>query len=683
MPVTSLHATNVKGMEFRETLSGRDIYIGENGIGKSARLQAFMFGVQGHLPTPFKKGLADTFQIASGEGMTVNIETDEMFSFSRQIRRKTTEHKDGTRSYSFKSSCSIFPDTGTKTNKERETKISAVMGDFAIMFDLDEFMVMSDAKKREFVFALSSPESYGWTFDRVFDELCSALGHNSQVEFDDKFSVADNVSSLLAETAAKLRDARAVFRDKQKVKAEVIEMRQRAVQEATGDISDVRAELKGLREKRSEYDKEIARADEIRRQHVSLRERSTELEETWKELSSVKLEGLKEIDHNIDGTEHSIELGEKTIEDQEKKISEIRARMENSQILLHRQREELARIDQRQAVRDQINIIDAKGCPLMGDQCKSDLSAYRGELEKKWVAIDGTVKSMREKRDAIAEEHKAAMSELGAEMEAQKLEKKVLKSTKAELKKLAGQQKSIQKDHDRHAAAKAAAGKEDEIVQKLRSDLGAIIDTGMAVKAVAGIFDQIDELEGKERKAQEVKNVMANFDQANIAAAEAEEEVEHLDKLHKALGAEGIQAAILKDVVGPLAETVNGLLAKIPSSDDEEYSIEFELYDMNGKDTFEINWPRENGGVRYNTLSGGQQILFGAALMVALILQADPPHKSMCIEAAELDAENFFNLLKALDAIAGDLDNILIATCSDKVIEERNSIEEWNVIHLE
>ncbi len=666
MPVTSLRADNVKGMTFQEALTGRDIYVGENGVGKSARLQAFMFGIQGHLPSPFKKGLGDTFQIASGDVMSVSIETDEMFSFSRQIRRKTTNHKDGSRSYSYTSACSLFPDPGTKTNKDREQKISSVMGGFAIMFDLDEFMSMSDTKKREFVFALSSPESYGWTLSRVFDELCDALGHRAEVKFDAKISVADNVSAILGETSKKLSDARAVYKDKQKVMKEVIEMRQRATQEAVGDIAEIRGKLKDLREKRSEYDKEIAKADEIKRQHESLKLRSEAMERTWEELSSVKLESLKEIDHSIDGTEHAIELGEKSIEDQEKKISEIRARMDNSQILLHRQREEIARIDQRQAVRDQINIIDAKGCPLMGDQCKSDLSAYRGELEKKWVAIDGTVKAMREKRDEIAEEYKAAMSDLGAETEEEKLEKKALKSIKADLKKINNGRKSIQKDHDRHAAAKAAAVKEDEIVQHLRSDLGAIIDTGMAIKAVAGIFDQIDELEGKERKAQEVKNVMANFDQANIAAAEAEEEVETLTKLHKALGAEGIQSKILKDVIGPLADTVNGLLQNVW----EHYKVEFELYDMNEKETFEIIWPRGNSRVSYNTLSGGQKILFGAALMIALIIQADPPHKSMCIEAAELDADNFFRLIDALDKIAGGIDNILVATCNDKVTSQ-------------
>ncbi len=682
MPVTGLRADNVKGMTFQETLTGRDIYVGENGVGKSARLQAFVFGIQGYLPSPFKKGLGDTFQIASGDAMSVSIETDEMFSFSRQIRRKTTNHKDGTKSYSYTSACSIFPDQGTKTNKDRERRISQAMGGFAVMFDLDEFMSMSDTKKREFVFSLSSPESYGWDRSRIYEELCESLGHAAPIEWNDKISVAENISALLEETSKKLSDARAVYKDKQKVKVEVIEMRQRATQEAVGDIAEIRGNLKSLREKRSEYDQEIARADEVGRQHESLKKRIADLDDTRKRLDASVLPDLEEAKKDHANSEELLEKSEKALEDMEKKAEEIRYKMENSQILLHRQREEIARIDQRQAIRDQINIIDAKGCPLMGDQCKSDLSEYRGELEKKWVAVDGTVMAMRKKRDEIAGKHKAEVMEMGAEMELAKQKKQMVRSNKAEIKKLSANLKSIREDHDSNRSAKEAAGKQDEIIRDLRSNLGSIMDTSMANKARQGVLDQISELEGRERKAQEIKNVMANFDQANIAAAEAEEEVETLTKLRKALGSDGIQADILKDVIGPLADTVNGLLSQVVPG--EKYSVEFELYDMNGKDTFEIIWPRKIGRVSYNTLSGGQQILFGAALMIALILQADPPLKAMCIEAAELDAENFFSLLDALDEIAGGIDNILIATCNDKVIEKKDTVaDKWEVVHLD
>ncbi|KKN70469.1 hypothetical protein LCGC14_0430470 [marine sediment metagenome] len=682
MPVTGLRADNVKGMTFQETLTGRDIYVGENGVGKSARLQAFVFGIQGYLPSPFKKGLGDTFQIASGDAMSVSIETDEMFSFSRQIRRKTTNHKDGTKSYSYTSACSIFPDQGTKTNKDRERRISQAMGGFAVMFDLDEFMSMSDTKKREFVFSLSSPESYGWDRSRIYEELCESLGHAAPIEWNDKIPVAENISSLLEETSKKLSDARAVYKDKQKVKVEVIEMRQRATQEAVGDIAEIRGTLKSLREKRSEYDKEIAKAEEIKRQHDSLRDRISKLDKSRSTLDEGTLPDLGEAEKKVSDGNKGISMSEELAEDEEEKLDGYRSQLSETQEILSNTKEQLARIDQRQAIRDQINIISAKGCPLMGDQCESDLSAYKGSLEEKWQGVDDEVKILREKRDGIQADCKQIEEWAAASSKRLKNHKGCLKEWRKAVKGADKELVEVKNCHNARELDQLAVESEEELIQDVRSNLGAIVDTGMAVKAVAGIMDQISELEEKEKKAQEIKNVMANFDQANIAAAEAEEEVETLAKLRKALGSDGIQAEILKDVIGPLADTVNGLLSQVVPG--EKYSVEFELYDMNGKDTFEIIWPRKIGRVSYNTLSGGQQILFGAALMIALILQADPPLKAMCIEAAELDAENFFSLLDALDEIAGGIDNILIATCNDKVIEKKDTVaDKWEVVHLD
>ena len=136
------------------------------------------------------------------------------------------------------------------------------------------------------------------------------------------------------------------------------------------------------------------------------------------------------------------------------------------------------------------------------------------------------------------------------------------------------------------------------------------------------------------------------------------------------------------DVIGPMTESVNGLLAKIPSIDGTPYVAEFKLFDMNGNPTFEIVRACNDQDISYNALSGGQQVLFGTAIMTALVLMENPPVKAVCIEAAELDLRNFQNLIEALDVIGKDLDNIMIASCNDKVQEWASSLEDWNVCNL-
>lgn len=690
--IVSIQATNIKGQKIAETLIGRDIWLGENGVGKSARLQAFMFGVQGFLPTPFKKMLADTFQIASGDVMAVNLQTDNGFGFGRTIRQKETKHQNGDVSYSYKSSASVFPDEGEKSDTAREKRIAAAMGNFSIMFDLDEFMGRSDAKKRELVFELSSPESYGWDKTVVRAELTGILGQKAAMGWNPKLSVAANVAQALSATHKDLTDAKAIKRSKDSAKAEIIEIRQKMMEEAIDSVAEIQEKLKELRDRKSELDAEIAKAQEIKKQHRNFQHQKTALEAARKHLANYNRRDLVRLEEDAHGATNKLINCEVQIEEAEKKIEALHRLINEKNQRLASAREDILRIDRRQHIRETINLIDKKGCPLMGDKCQSDLSEYRKTLEAEWEKIDSEVRFARASRDSIQVEYDGLFKTMEGKTWSLKELKKFLKEVRIEVRAKEDQLKNAQRFEAEHESELKVLQKEEEIIQSARASLGSIVDVSMAEKARAGIVEQINGLESEAKKAQEVKNVMANFDKANIAALEAEERVAELTTLHEALGPKGVQAKILADVVGPLTGIVNGLLEKIPSIEDEPYSVEFQLHDLNGKEVFGIYWPRKAGNVHYNTLSGGQQILFGAALMVALIMQANPPHKSMCIEAAELTAGNFYNLLKALDLIAGNIDNILVASCSDKVIAdnsmkeafpEGNPFEKWNVVHLE
>lgn len=690
--ITSIQATNVKGQTISEPLTGRDIWLGENGVGKSARLQAFMFGVQGFLPTPFKKQISDTFQIASGDVMAVNLQTDNGFGFGRTIRQKETKHQNGDVTFSYKSSASVFPDEGERSDTAREKRIAAATGNFSIMFDLDEFMSRSDAKKRELVFELSSPESYGWDETVVRAELTGILGRKAEMDWNPNLSVAANVAHALAGTHKRLTDAKAVKRSKDSAKVEIIEIRQRMVEDAIDSVAEIQEKLKELRGKESEFVSEISKGEEIKKQHRNFQGRKARMEERRKELAKHKPKDLAPLEEDVLGAKTKLAKCEKEIDDTEVKIERLRRAVDETKDKLHFARGTLVTLDRRQQIRETITLIDQKGCPLMGDQCQSDLSEYRKNLESEWIKCDSDVQEKRAERDSIQTKLDTVTNECNQKVASRNEAKKYLKQIRVEAREKESQLKNAQALKSGHESEVKILQKEEEVIQSARASLGAIIDTVVAEKARAGVTEQIGRLMDEAKKAQEVKNVMANFDKANIASLEAEELVAELTALHEALGPKGVQAKILADVVGPLTQTVNGLLEKIPSVGDEPYSVEFQLYDLNGKEVFGIFWPRKAGNVHYNTLSGGQQILFGAALMVALIMQANPPHKSMCIEAAELSAGNFYNLLKALDLIATDIDNILLASCSDKVIHDNatrmflegteNPFENWSVVHL-
>jgi exonuclease SbcC len=689
--IISIHAENVKGQKIQEPLTGRDIWLGENGVGKSARLQAFIVGVQGNLPKPFKKSLESTFQIASGDSMVINLQTDGGFSFGRTVTRKVTQHKDDTTSYSYKSDCNVFPNKGEGTASAKEKRILDEIGSFAIMFDLDEFMSRSDSKKRELIFELSSPENYGWNEEKVKKELEEILEGEIPVmtAWDSNLSVAANVARALSETGKLLTEARAVKKSKDAAKHEIIQLRQKLMADATDGTDDIQEQLKGLRERKAEYDKDIATAEEVKKQHATLKERETHIQEVDAEVTRMIPPNIEEAEQAVEDAKSRVATDDILIQQSLDKIDKMGDELEKASNLLQNSKEEILREDKRQSIRDQINIIDKTGCPLMGEDCQSDLSEYRKKLDDEWGKINDKVKVLREKRDEHQREVNRIAGMITTEKGALKNHKSRLKKDKQAVRDEEKSLKSKRGDYDKIHGQRARLEAEYEAIESMRKSLSAIVDTAMAAMARTGVVEQISDLEAKEKKAQEVQNVMANFDSANIASAEADELVEELTKLQDALGAKGVQAKILKNVVGPLAKTVNGLLANVPAPEGDAYTVDFNLYDLNGKETFEIFWPSNAGNIHYNTLSGGQKVLFGAALMVALINQAAPPHRSMCIEAAELSSSNFYNLVEALDLIAGDIDNILIASCSDAVISDHASgsldyewKKNWNIVHL-
>jgi DNA repair exonuclease SbcCD ATPase subunit len=507
--------------------------------------------------------------------------------------------------------------------------------------------------------------------------------------WDSNLSVAANVARALSETGKLLTEARAVKKSKDAAKHEIIQLRQKLMADATDGTDDIQEQLKGLRERKAEYDKDIATAEEVKKQHATLKERETHIQEVDAEVTRMIPPNIEEAEQAVEDAKSRVATDDILIQQSLDKIDKMGDELEKASNLLQNSKEEILREDKRQSIRDQINIIDKTGCPLMGEDCQSDLSEYRKKLDDEWGKINDKVKVLREKRDEHQREVNRIAGMITTEKGALKNHKSRLKKDKQAVRDEEKSLKSKRGDYDKIHGQRARLEAEYEAIESMRKSLSAIVDTAMAAMARTGVVEQISDLEAKEKKAQEVQNVMANFDSANIASAEADELVEELTKLQDALGAKGVQAKILKNVVGPLAKTVNGLLANVPAPEGDAYTVDFNLYDLNGKETFEIFWPSNAGNIHYNTLSGGQKVLFGAALMVALINQAAPPHRSMCIEAAELSSSNFYNLVEALDLIAGDIDNILIASCSDAVISDHASgsldyewKKNWNIVHL-
>lgn len=106
------------------------------------------------------------------------------------------------------------------------------------------------------------------------------------------------------------------------------------------------------------------------------------------------------------------------------------------------------------------------------------------------------------------------------------------------------------------------------------------------------------------------------------------------------------------------------------------------LVNAKGKPVFELGWVTEDDRERlYDSMSGGERVMFSAALAYALVSMSGAPLKLLLCECGELDETNLENLLKAIVTVQDDLSNVILVTHID-IDDSRMDLaaKDWNTI---
>ena len=101
------------------------------------------------------------------------------------------------------------------------------------------------------------------------------------------------------------------------------------------------------------------------------------------------------------------------------------------------------------------------------------------------------------------------------------------------------------------------------------------------------------------------------------------------------------------------------------------------LENERGRPAFELGWARNGARCAFGALSGGEAVLFCAALSLAIARRAEG-RRLLLIEADPLDENNLPALLRAIGKSSEDVDALVVATASH-VDDEFDS---WNVVHV-
>ena len=216
--ITEIFAENCKGMSFTQKVSGKTLFFGRNRCGKTARTIALQIAVLGYVQingTAYKKPADILDAFGMGNSLHVGFKVDD-WPFERRFKRS----KKGVVTQTYYAQ-------GKKVKKD---KFMSTLGSVGMpkIFDLMEFMKLSDQKKIDHIFELFPPEG---DIQKLEEEIESLN--------DKKNSLAEDAKTKKAVIAT-------------------LESDKADIELPAGSLSEVQAEIENLTEKVNKGNAEIA-----------------------------------------------------------------------------------------------------------------------------------------------------------------------------------------------------------------------------------------------------------------------------------------------------------------------------------------------------------------------------------------------------------------------------------------
>ena len=704
MQIQEVHIENMKGTSTRQALSGKDIFIGPNGVGKSTRLQALGTALLGYVPGAGKSP-NETFKTSSNqESMMVGLSTDS-FSFQRQFHRKErAKRSTGHTEISFSEQVSISPSKGEKTNTEKKARIEQEVGSFPVMVDFNEFLNLTDNKRRDFMYDLSESVNT-WDKDRLIEHLQSALIDvemevnnpdfyqtlkeaidQAMNQFPSMFSFTDGLNAVMDWVNEELKFWRKKKKDSEGAVRSFADMKNR-MNETDRHMKQNKEDVVQLRERLTEIKEQLARDTEkkkaydqrIKDKAVLQEELQTLLDEELTDSPPYKIQ-MNEL------ASQKQSLPESKAEEYQEHIHQIKQKVIDKQQSLSQVREQMSELKAKKgAVESTVQTInDNQGVCVIHKQiaCNKDFSAYL-------THADQTIKEFEEAIGHLMESAQRDESDIHQLNEEQRLwerrtneDNNHFRSAVNHNQHIDGQIREIENkilemtsQREAHTQRIESIKKQIEALDHQKVEAMAPLD--ILEQQRDSISQQIKDLESKVEQQQEVKNQMMTLKSSMLENKKADLSEEAYKALQKELGPQGVQGLIVQEQLEPIKRDIESNL-KIMGIDHEVF---FQTKSETGQDIFQFGWVVEGTNRNFDALSTGQQLMYLIAFMVTILDRANPPLKVLALDNIEnLDRNNFKNVLEGLNNISDKLHNIVLAGVMDK--DKLEDIEGWAITDL-
>lgn len=704
--IRAIEFQNLKGQTGLQNLTGKDIFIGRNGAGKTTRIQSLGIAMLGYVPGQ-KKTPADTFKLATGECMMVGLQTDN-FQFTRSFtRNEKRNNTTGAVTVSIKESLAVSPGQGEKTDTDKKTRVTSEIGDFPVMMDFTEFLNLSDTARRDFVYSLSPITSDSWTRDRIHkylvaklltDELNSNnpeqyavmldLINKSINQFPHGFDVSAGLQSMLDWVSTeksiwdkKQKDAQGAVRQFAEMKNEMAE--------TDRNIAAHKEELESLQLQLVTIEKQISADAEKKK---ALDRRTARITE---------LNGLINAINSAPAAADSIAIDNQVAElqSQIKPIPNIDDQLNPLKVRLQAIKTEHAALDkehraltlQQQEIQGVVKTLES-ALKQTGDmagrcvihqmiKCEKDFSGFGGFVDKKRDEaatsigeLQHKVEHLNNKMTALDNERTSIENQQSSILKnVQDINNQNTRLNKAITDLTSQKNKTMKETTDRANKLKLY---NEEITRLTNEPLEAVMGNELQQQQLLGTKNRIAELKTTVAEKEKAKQAFLMLQQSMMDNRKAEYQSVCLKLINEQLGPKGIQGELVKEILEPIRENIGANLKLMGF----EYEPFFQTESDTGKEIFQFGWVNEKGHhVNFDALSTGQQTIFLAAMMITIIDRAQPKLRALVMDNLNhLDSINFQLLIDGLSKVEGKLDNIILAGA----IESAFTADGWNVYNL-
>lgn len=704
--IHAIEFQNLKGQTGMQALTGKDIFIGRNGAGKTTRIQSLGIAMLGYVPGQ-KKTPADTFKLATGESMMVGLRTDD-FQFSRSFTRtEKRNNSTGATTVSIKESLAVSPGRGEKTDTDKKARVISEIGDFPVMMDFSEFLNLSDTARRDFVYSLSPITSNSWTRDRIHKYLVdklltSELNDNNPEQyavmleiinkaigqFPHDFDVSSGLQSMLDWVSAeksiwdkKQKDAQGAVRQFADMKNEMAETDRNIaaykeeLEALQLQLVNIEKQLSADAEKKKALDRRTARITELNGLIDTLKaapenedtavfdNQITELQSKIKPIPSIdgQLNPLKERLQAIKAELAALDKEHRAFTIQQQEINGVVKTLESA---LKQTGEMSGRCVIHQMIKCEK---DFSGFGGFVDKKRDEAATTIGDLQQKLEQLNAKISVLTNEQAALESQQTAILNNL------QELNNQNAKLNKAIADITERKNKTMQAATDRSNKLKLYA---EEISRLTNEPLEAVMGNELQQQQLLGTKTRIAELKTTIAEKEKAKQAFLLLQQSMLDNRKAEYQSICLKLISEQLGPKGIQGELVKEILEPIRQNIGANL-KLMGFEFEPF---FQTESDTGKEIFQFGWINEKGhAVNFDALSTGQQTIFLAAMMITIIDRAQPKLRALVMDNLNhLDSKNFQLLIDGLSKVEGKLDNIILAGA----VEFAFTADGWNVCSL-